>query len=73
MDAVNHPIATGTEARVCQDIAARQSLGIAKYGTTVEANPLPLRAWLEHHYQELLDAAIYARRELEEMDKLESA
>jgi len=25
------------------DISKRQALGIAKYGTTVAANPLPLR------------------------------
>lgn len=64
--------ATGTEARVCADIATRQALGIAKYGTTVAENPLPLRAWLEHHYQELLDAAVYVRRAIEEMDKPKS-
>lgn len=64
--------ATGTEARVCADIAARQALGIAKYGTTVEDNPLPLRAWLEHAYQETLDKAVYLRRAIEEIDKPKS-
>ncbi len=61
--------ATGTEARVCADIAARQNIGRAKYGTTVEGNTLPLRAWLQHQYEELLDAAIYCRRSIEEMDR----
>lgn len=59
----------GTEARVCADIAARQALGLSKYGTSVERNPLPLRAWLQHQYEELLDAAIYTKRAIEEMDK----
>lgn len=61
--------ATGTEGRVCQDITERQRLGILKYGTTVEANPLDLRAWTQHMYEELLDACVYAKRLLEEMDK----
>lgn len=60
---------TGTEARVCEDIARRQALGLAKYGTTVEANPLPLVAWLQHAYEETLDKAIYLRRAIEEMQK----
>ena len=61
--------AEGTEARVCRDIANRQALGIRKYGTTVEKNNLTVRQWLEHQYQELLDAAIYCRRAMEEIDK----
>lgn len=56
---------TGTEARVCQDIAARQQLGIAKYGVTVEGNPLTDRQWIEHAYQEGLDQVIYLRRLLD--------
>jgi Trm5-related predicted tRNA methylase len=64
---LQHP--TGTEARVCQDIAERQARGLSKYGTTVERNPLDLRQWLQHQYEELLDAAIYCRRAIEELDK----
>jgi hypothetical protein len=60
---------TGTEARVCADIAARQNLGINKYGTTVADNPLALRDWLRHAYEEALDQAIYLRRAIEEIDK----
>jgi hypothetical protein len=58
----------GTEARVCADIARRQRLGIAKYGTTVHSNPLPLRAWLQHAYEETLDTAVYLRRAIEDLD-----
>lgn len=61
--------ASGVEARVCEDIAARQAVGIAKYGTTVEANPLPLREWLEHAYQESLDLPIYLKRAMEQIDE----
>lgn len=59
---------TGTEARVCADIARRQQLGIAKYGTTVAANPIALRAWLQHAYEEALDLAVYLRRSIDELD-----
>lgn len=60
---------TGTELRVCQDIAERQQKGIAKYGVTVESNPLTLRQWLQHAYEETLDKAVYLKRAMEEMDK----
>lgn len=57
---------TGIEKKVCEDIAKRQELGIAKYGTTVEGNPLPHRAWLQHAYEEALDMAVYLRRAMEQ-------
>ena len=60
---------TGTEARVCEDIARRQSVGMAKYGTTVEQNPLTLKEWLQHAYEETLDKAVYLKRAIEEMEK----
>jgi hypothetical protein len=60
----------GTELRVCQDIAARQQLGKAKYGTTVENNPITLRQWLQHAYEETLDQTVYLRRAIEEIDKI---
>lgn len=59
----------GVEARVAADIAARQRIGILKYGTTVADNPLPLREWLEHAYQESLDLPIYLKRAIEEIDR----
>ena len=61
--------AEGTEARVCADIARRQQVGIKKYGTTVEGNPLSLRQWLQHTYEEVLDQAVYLRRSIEELDR----
>jgi hypothetical protein len=60
--------ATGTEARVIAMIAERQKLGIAKYGQTVADNPLILRQWLQHQLEELLDAAVYCQRAIEEID-----
>ncbi|AMV30896.1 hypothetical protein VN12_04310 [Pirellula sp. SH-Sr6A] len=58
----------GTEARVCEDIAERQALGIAKYGKTVAENPLELREWLQHAYEECLDQAVYLKRAIEQID-----
>jgi hypothetical protein len=57
------------EAEVCADILERQKKGMAKYGTTVADNPLSLRQWLQHAYEEHLDAAIYLRRAIQELDK----
>lgn len=58
--------ATGTEAKVCEDIAARQRIGVQKYGFTVADNPLPLRQWLQHAYEEALDLAVYLRRSMDD-------
>lgn len=60
---------SGTEAEVCRDIARRQMLGIAKYGTTVAGNPLPLRDWLQHAYEEVLDQAVYLKRAIQQIDR----
>lgn len=60
--------ATGTEAQVCRDIAKRQRRGLAKYGKTVIANNLPFARWLQHFYEELLDASVYAKRILTKMN-----
>jgi hypothetical protein len=60
---------SGTEARVCDDIAKRQQLGIQKYSTTVESNPLSLKQWLQHAYEECLDQAVYLKRAIEELEK----
>lgn len=59
---------TGVEALVCEEIARRQQMGIAKYGTTVADNPLALREWIQHALEEVLDQAIYLRRAIAELD-----
>ena len=55
-------IATGTEASVCNDIAERQKNGLAKYGTSVESNPLPLKEWLQHGYEECLHVPVVSEQ-----------
>ena len=59
-----------TETEVCADIKRRQELGIAKYGTTVAQNPLELRQWLQHAYEEKLDDAVYMKRAIQQLDKI---
>ena len=56
----------GTEASVCKDITQRQQKGIVKYGVTVAENPLSLKEWLQHAYEETLDTAIYLKRAIAE-------
>ena len=63
------PAPTGTELRVCELIARRQQMGIAKYGTTVADNPLSLRDWLCHQRDELADALVYCTRAIEDFDR----
>lgn len=57
------------ETLVIEDIRSRQQVGIAKYGTTLADNPLPLKDWLEHAYQECLDQALYLKRAMEELEQ----
>ena len=61
-------LATGVEVEVCHDIARRQALGIMKYGVTVAENPLELKKWLQHAYEEALDQAIYLKRAIKKME-----
>lgn len=58
---------SGIEAQVCADITARQKLGVEKYGVTVVDNPLNLKQWLQHAYEEVLDQAIYLKRAISEI------
>jgi hypothetical protein len=65
MNDPTHP--ADIEAAVCQDILKRQQIGIAKYGTTVAQNPLSLKQWLHHAYEETLDTAVYLKRAMENL------
>lgn len=53
---------SGIESLVCADIAKRQQVGIAKYGTTLADNPLTLLEGLQHAYEESLDFPIYLKK-----------
>lgn len=61
---------SGTEAAVCADISKRQKIGLEKYGVSVRENPLNLRQWLQHAYEESLDKSVYLKRAIEELDRM---
>ena len=69
-DPVFIALPAGIEADLCAEIAARQAKGIQKYGTTVADNPLALREWLQHEYEEQLDAVVYKRRQIAELERI---
>ena len=60
---------TGIEKEVCEDIEKRQQMGIKKYGVTVQDNPLSLKEWLQHAYEESLDLSIYLKRAIKEIGR----
>jgi hypothetical protein len=67
IEAVRDEPATGVEAKVCADIAARQRVGIAKYGCTVAESKDDM---LRHAYEEALDLAVYLKAEIERRQTL---
>lgn len=64
---MNHTIPSGIESEVCADIAARQRLGLSKYGMSVADNPADLLAWLQHAYEETLDNAVYLKKAMHKL------
>jgi len=50
------------------DLKRRSEVGINKYGVTLDRKDLSLREWLSHQYEELLDAALYCKRAISELD-----
>lgn len=60
---------TGIEKLVCEDIAARQKLGIQKYGVTVmESNEIGLLPWLKHAYTECLESGRLPEKAIHELE-----
>lgn len=57
------------EEQVIEKIRCRALEGQAKYGTTMERTDLKFHAWAKHLQEELMDAAIYLERLMEEVHK----
>lgn len=57
------------EDEVCAKIQERAKVGKAKYGVTMERMYLTLLEWLQHLQEELMDAAVYVQRLMEEVKK----
>lgn len=58
------------EDEVCEKIQQRAKVGKAKYGVTMERGDLSLVEWLTHLQEELMDAAVYVQRLIEETSGL---
>lgn len=54
---------------VINDLLSRSKRGITKYGVTLDRDDLTVLEWHQHHYEELLDAALYTKRIIEELKK----
>lgn len=52
---------------VREDLLNRSETGIKKYNTTLDRSDLSLLDWHQHHYEELLDAALYTKRIIKEL------
>jgi len=50
------------------DLLQRSQVGLAKYGVGLDRTDLSLRDWLQHAYEEHLDAANYLKRTIMELD-----
>lgn len=55
------------EDEVCAKIQERGKVGKAKYGVTMERGDLDLLDWLQHLQEELMDAAVYVQRLMQEV------
>lgn len=49
-------------------LRSRSAVGVSKYGVTMADSKLPLRAWLVHALEELLDGANYLQRAMQDID-----
>lgn len=54
---------------VREDLLQRSQKGIKKYGTTLADNPLELKQWLQHAYEECLDQANYLKSAILKLEK----
>jgi hypothetical protein len=55
------------EEQVIERIKRRAMMGKIKYGTTMERKDLTAEQWAVHLQEELLDAAVYVERLIEEL------
>ena len=55
------------EENVIQKIRNRAAVGKRKYGVTMEREDLSLHEWLQHLQDELMDAAVYTQKLIEEV------
>jgi hypothetical protein len=61
------------EDEVCKKIQERAKVGKAKYGVTMERTDLDIVGWLTHLQEELMDAAVYVERLIQDYKKFTSS
>jgi len=61
------------EEQVIKKIRARAEVGKNKYGVTMERTDLDTMEWLVHLQEELMDAAVYVERLLNDFKKIQLA
>ena len=54
------------EDKVCKKIQERAEIGLEKYGVTMERTDFDFVTWLIYLQEELLDAAVYLQRLIED-------
>ena len=59
---------SATLDKVIADLKAREEMGRATYGTTVDRTDIDRAGWLRYAYEEALDLALYLRRALDEAE-----
>lgn len=55
--------------QVIEKFSTRSSVGIQKYGTTLDENKATLIEWLTHLQEELMDATLYIQKLKSDLDK----
>jgi|TARA_R110000765_G_scaffold272781_2_gene371423 hypothetical protein len=61
------------EEQVIKKIRARAEVGKNKYGVTMERTDLDTMEWLVHLQEELMDAAVYVERLLNDFKNIQLA
>lgn len=61
------------EEQVIKKIRERAEVGKNKYGVTMERTDLDTMEWLVHLQEELMDAAVYVERLLNDFKKIQLA
>lgn len=58
---------TRIEDNVCKKIQERAEIGLKKYGVGITRKDFSFLTWLQYLQEELMDAAIYLERAMEEI------
>lgn len=52
--------------KLVEDLINREKKGLETYGTTMDRQDLSGKEWMQHLYEELLDAALYLKKLMED-------